>query len=191
MLSWVFPSIWGSNWREGLLLLNFKWSNMTDSTASNRWLPLQSSSFLSFGCREKAKVALNVTASLTRREAESDFHRSGALSCRKTGDADVCIFLTDSRVLVRHTWSSENTGRKAFKVFFLFFSFWWIYNNKQASLAVTWTKGTGSGWGSALALRAPPGLTPAPANTRWIIKTPPDWRLSDRPRSAAQTLEKK
>lgn len=93
---------------------------MTDSTASNRWLPLQSSSFLSFGCREKAKAALNVTASPTQREAESDFHRGGALSCRKTGDAEMRIFLTGSRVLVRHTRSSENPGRKAFKVFFFY-----------------------------------------------------------------------
>lgn len=51
---------------------------MIDSAASNRWLPLQGSSFLSFDCREKAKAALNVTASLTTREAEFDCHCSGA-----------------------------------------------------------------------------------------------------------------
>lgn len=53
------------NLKRGLLLLNFKWSNLTDSAASKRWLALRSSSFLSVGCHEKAKATLNLTASLT------------------------------------------------------------------------------------------------------------------------------
>lgn len=59
-------------------------------------------------------------------------------------------------------------GEKTFRDFFFFF-------NKYINLAIgcDLDKATGSGWRQVFAPHTPPGLTPAPANSWWIIKNAP------------------